>query len=58
MREAYESSSRDFASLRQVVDSARAQAETLASALAHAGTVASLPAEARTACQAKNHEDP
>ena len=58
MREAYESSSRDFASLRQVVDSARAQAETLASALAHAGTLASLPAEARTACQAKNHEDP
>lgn len=58
LREAYESCVSDFASLRQVVDSARAQAETLASALAHAGTLASLPAEARTACQAKNHEDP
>ena len=44
--------------MRQMVDSARAQKETLASALAHAGTLASLPAEARTACQAKNHEDP
>jgi hypothetical protein len=52
LREAYESCVSDFASLRQVVDSARAQAETLASALAQAGTLASLPAEARTACQA------
>ena len=59
LREAYESCVSDFASLRQVVDSARAQAETLASALAHAGTLASLP-QLRHARRArrKNHEDP
>ena len=39
---------------------AECKAETLEAqvSLARAGTLASLPAEARTACQAKNHEDP